>query len=269
VRVAVVGHVEWVRFLRVDRMPEAGSITQAAESWLEPAGGGAVAAVRLRELAGDCDFFTAVGSDAVGRLAREGLEQLGLRVSAATRTEPQRRAFTFVSADGERTITLLGPKLHPLGSDPLPWNDLAEADGIYFSAGDVEALRAARRARVLVATARELPTLRGSGVELDALVHSGTDPAEAYEPGELDPPPKLVVTTMGREGGRYTAGDHEGRYAAAPLPGPIADAYGAGDAFAAGLVWGLAGQSSADDALEVAAECAARALTISGAYGTA
>jgi ribokinase len=266
VRVAVVGHVEWVRFAAVARMPEPGHIVQAREHWVEPAGGGAVAAVRLRELAGACDLFTAIGDDETGGGALDGLRELGLRVHHVVRNEPQRHAFTFLDDRGERTITLLGPKLHPHGSDPLPWRDLAGVDTVYFCAGDADALRAARQARILVATARELPTLQAGGVELDALVHSGTDLAEHYQPGQLDPPPKLVVTTMGREGGRYVAGEREGNYAAAELPGPLADAYGAGDSFAAGLAFALAQSGDVERALRFAAAQGAAALTVRGAY---
>jgi ribokinase len=266
VRAGVVGHVEWVRFATVDRVPEPGAIIHAESSWLEPAGGGAVAAVQLLRLAGEVDFFVAVGNDDLGRVAYEALERLGLRVHAATRSEPQRRAFTYLDSGGERTITLIGEKLHPLGSDPLPWDELAAIDALYFSAGDAEALRAARRARVLVATARELPTLVEAGVQLDALVRSATDPGEAYEPGQIDPEPALVVATQGREGGSFVAGDRSGTYAAAQLPGPLVDAYGAGDAFAAGLTFALARGDGTEAALVFAARCGAAAMTGRGAY---
>ena len=69
--------------------------------------------------------------------------------------EPQRRAFTHVDETGERTITVLGDKLRPSGEDAsLPWEELARCDAVYFVSGDVAALRAARRAPVLVATSR-------------------------------------------------------------------------------------------------------------------
>ncbi len=267
VRTAVVGHTEWVRFASVERVPVPGEIIQARDSWDAAAGGGAVAASRLQELAGTCDFFVAVGNDEVGQRAQAHLDELGLRVHAVTRDQPQRRALTYLDDDGERTITLLGPKLHPYGSDPLPWEELAQTDAVYFTAGDPAALRAARKARVLVATARELPTLQEAHVELDALVHSGTDLAERYEPGQIEPPPKLVVTTMGREGGEFVAGERKGTFAAVELPGPLADAYGAGDSFAAGLAFGLAQSGSVEEALAVAARCGATAMTIRGAYG--
>ncbi len=161
---------------------------------------------QLCNLAGAVDFFVAVGNDELGRRTCELLQKPGFRVHAATRDEPQRRAFTYVDSAGERTITLMGEKLHPHGRDPLPWRELAEMDAVYFTAGDADALRAARQARVLVATARELPTLLEAQVQLDALVLSGRDPAETYEPGQLEPAPRLIVSTMGREGGTYVAG---------------------------------------------------------------
>jgi ribokinase len=267
VRAGVVGHVEWVRFAAVERLPEPGEIIHVRNSWLEPAGGGAVAAAQLLKLAGTCDFFVAVGKDETGKEALLGLEQLGLRVHAAVRDEPQRLAFTYLDADGERTITLIGEKLHPFGCDTLPWGELAEIDAVYFSAGDVEALRVARRARVLVATARELPTLVNAGVQLDALVGSGTDPEEAYEPGQLEPEPALVVRTRGREGGSFVAGKQSGTYAPAELPGPLVDAYGAGDSFAAGLAFALARGDETEAALAFASRCGAAAMTGRGAYG--
>jgi ribokinase len=267
VRAAVVGHVEWVRFAQVLRLPRQGEIVTASNSWEEPAGGGADAAGELVRLGADVDFYVAVGSDELGARTREALEQLGCRVHAATRQEPQRQAFTFVDAEGERTITLMGAKLHPHGADPLPWSELAHVDAAYFSAGDAEALRAARQARILVATARELPTLIEAQVPLDALVRSGQDPSEAYEPGLLDPEPRLVVSTLGRQGGTYVAGPEEGVFAAAVLPGPVVDAYGAGDSFAAGLTFALGRGDDAETALEFAATCGAAAMTRRGAHG--
>lgn len=267
VRAAVVGHVEWVRFAQVEHVPAPGEIVTAADTWEEPAGGGAVAAGELLRLGAGVDFFVAVGNDELGEHARAALEELGCRVHAATRDEPQRRAFTYLDQDGERTITLMGNKLHPHGADPLPWAELAAIDGVYFSAGDPDALRAARQARALVATARELPTLIEAQVQLDALVRSGRDPSEAYEPGLIDPEPHMIVTTMGREGGSYSVAGEEETFDSVELPGPLVDAYGAGDSFAAGLAFALGNGHSPAGAVEFAAKCGAVALTRRGAHG--
>src|SRR5207302_1871842 len=113
--IAVVGHVEWVEFARVDHTPEPGEIVHALETWAEPAG--------------------------------------------------------------------------------LPWEALRRCAAVYFVSGDVAALRAARNCAVLVATARELETLRRAAVQVDVLVGSGEDAAERFESGELEPAPQIVVTT--------------------------------------------------------------------------
>jgi len=267
VRVAVVGHVEWVSFARVPRLPEPGEIVHATDSWEEPAGGGAVAAVQLHKLAGTAMFLTALGDDELGRRSEAGLRDLGVDVHATWRDEPQRRAFTHVDATGERTITVIGERHEPLGTDPLPWDLLAGVDSLYFTAGDVAALCEARAARVLVATPRVLPTLAAGGVPLDVLVRSGRDVGEHYRPGDIDPPPRLVVSTGGASGGVWEREDGtSGTFEAAPLPGPVSDAYGAGDSFAAGLTFGLGRGDTLEDALALAARCGAAELTGRGAY---
>lgn len=263
-RVAVVGHVEWVEFARVATVPRPGEIVHTLERWEEPAGGGAVAAVQLARLTGSCVLVTALGSDDLGRRSRAELTGLGLDVRAIPDPEPTRRAFTLVDETGERTIIVLGEKLRPRGGDSrLPWRDLAGMDGVYFVSGDSEALRHARSAGTLVATARELATLRDAGVELDALVGSGEDEGELYRPGDLDPPPRLVVTTSAGLGGWVQPG---GPFRPAPIPGPVVDGYGCGDSFAAGLTFALARGDSVDDAVALAARCGAAVMTGRGPY---
>jgi ribokinase len=262
-RVAVVGHVEWIEFLRVEAIPRPGEIVGVQESWEEPAGGGGVAAVELARLAGESTLYCRLGGDELGKRARDGLAAAGVRVHSPETDDAQRRGFCYVDDVGERTITIIGEKPRPSGGDgALPWEELAQTDGVYFTAGDAEAVRQARRARVLVATARELPTLHAAGVELDALVASGEDDAERYQAGDLEPAPKLVVSTAGSLGGWAQPG---GPYKAAAPPGPYEDAYGAGDCFAAGLTFALAKGMEIPDALGFASERGALALTRKGA----
>ena len=84
-RVAVVGHVEWAEFARVESVRKPGEIVEVLEDWEEPAGGGAVAAVQLARLAGEGLFLTALGDDDLGRRAERELQALGVRVEAAWR----------------------------------------------------------------------------------------------------------------------------------------------------------------------------------------
>jgi ribokinase len=266
-RVAVVGHVEWIEFARVPRVPKPGEIMHVTEWWEEVGGGGAVAAVQLAKLAGGAEFFTALAGDENGRRARERLEELGVTVHAAPRPGVQRRGFVYLDDDHERTITILGARIVPHGADDLPWERLEGVDAVYFTGGDVGALEQARRARRLVATPRAWETLRASKVNLDVLVRSAKDPGEQQAEDHLDPAPDLVVSTAGKEGGEWVGEDRSsGRWHAAQLPGPPQDSYGAGDSFAAGLTYGLGAGLPIEKALEVASRCGAYKLAGRAAY---
>jgi ribokinase len=266
-KAAVVGHVEWVQFARVARVPLTGEVVHARDPFEEPAGGGAVVAVQLARLAGESLFLTALGDDDPGRRALPRLRNLGVRVAAATRQSQTRRAVTLVDDERERTITTFGERLEPCGADSaLPWGELASADAVYFTAGDLDALRAARAARVLVANPRALDAL-GHGVELDALVLSEEDAVELRAAGRAEGEAALVVLTDGAHGGSYRARDgSSGRYGAVPVPGTPVDSYGCGDSFAAGLTYGLGAGMRVPDALALAARCGAVCLTGRGPY---
>lgn len=268
-RVAVVGHHEWIEALRVDHLPVAGEIVHAIPEWTAPAGGGPGAAGQLLKLAGSVEFFTALGDDELGHRSARAMEAMGFTLHAAFYPEPTRRGIVHIDDTGERTITVIGERLAPFGDDELPWGNLSEVDAVYFTAGDAAALRHARRARVLVATARAMEVLAAAGVQLDALVGSTADPAEVYEHGDITPVPRLVVRTEGGKGGTFqVAGESEQRFAAAPLPGPVVDRYGAGDSFAGALAYGLGAGLSPDEAAGLAARCGAAVLTGAGPYET-
>ena len=265
-RVAVVGHVEWIEFGRVDRVPQPGGIAHATEAWEEPGGGGAVAAMRLAALADGCEFFTAVGGDERGERMVRGLRAMDVEVHAAVRSAPTRRAVTLIDQNGERTITTLGERLEPAASDPIPWEHLEGADAVYVTAGDPGAFGAARRARTLVVTTRVLAQLIAADVVPDALVGSARDPAEAVRTEALPWAVPLLVRTEGIDGGSFrTSNGEEGRFSAVPPSGPVVDTYGAGDSFAAGLTFALGAGRPVADAVGFAAACGARAVVVRGA----
>ncbi len=265
-RLAVLGHVELVSFVGVSHLPSPGEILRADDFHECAAGGGAVVAVQLARLLGHpVPFFTALGRDAIGERAAAELTALGLELHVAWRDAPSRRAITFVDADGERTITVIGERLHPGAADPLPWQLLAACDGVFVTAADAGALRLARRALLLAATPRvRLPVLQRSGVHLDALIGSGLDPAERYQPGDLSLEPALVIATEGAAGGRVSPGE---RFAAPRRQRPVQDTYGAGDSFAAGVTAGLAAGWSVAEAISLGCHCGAACLDGRGPYG--
>lgn len=265
----MVGHVEWVQFARVARVPAAGEIVHASEQFEEPAGGGAVAAVQLARLAGGAALFTALGNDEAGERSLSRLHELGVTVSAERRSEPTRRALTLLDDDAQRTITTLGSRLEfRAGSRHGPCSDRGGFDAIYFTAGDLDALRAARAAaRVLIASPRAGAVL-GHGVALDALVLSAEDEIERSAAAQIAHDAELVVLTEGAHGGSYsTRAGESGRWPSARLPGKQVDAYGCGDSFAGGLTFALGAGFDRDDALGLAARCGAFCAVGRGPYG--
>jgi ribokinase len=262
VRVAVVGHVEWLDFVELARLPDRGEIVHARAVSARAAGGGGVAAAVLAELGAEVDFFCALGRDADGRAAAEQLTSRGVRVHVAWRDQPTRRAVTLLEG-GERTIITIGERLEPLGSDDLEWERLQGADGVYFTAGDADAFREARRARVLVASPRGREAL-DIGPAIDALVYSGHDHDERAWARRLAAHTRLLVETRGADGGAWS-GEQEGGWRAVRPPGPPRDAYGCGDSFAAGFTFGLAERRSVAEAAALGAELGARCLSRVGA----
>jgi len=266
-RVAVVGHVEWVTHAR-GHVPAVGQIAHLADAFDEPAGGGAVAAAQVARLGADCRFYTALSDDGFGEASRQILGEGGVNVLAAPRTEAQTRALTVVDPSGERTILVTGARLSPRSDDPLPWGELARCDAAFFTGDDPRTLIAARSARHVVVTARRLRSLVESGVQADVVVASAADPDEEFDLASLPIPPRALVFTEGGRGGRIVVAGRERRFEPASPPGPIVDAYGAGDSFAGGLTVGLARGLPLDEAVALAARCGATALTGRGGLGT-
>ncbi|WCB91987.1 Ribokinase [Baekduia alba] len=249
-KLAVVGHVEWVDFVVVGRLPRAGEILHAESAHEEPAGGGGMAAYALRSLTGRCAFYCAVGDDARAQRTVARLGEAGIDVRAGVHAgREQRRVITYLTTgegdgdgDGDRTITVLGPRLVPHGDDAVDWAALASFDGVFLTAGDAAAVRAARGAKVLVATPRARDPLIAAGVSVDVLVGSAGDPGEAIDDALVAATrPRWIVQTEGAAGGSWRAADGTtGRWDAVALPGAPVDDYGCGDAFAAALTAALA-----------------------------
>ncbi len=265
-RIAVVGHVEWLELAHVAHVPHSGVIVHADPVLEVPAGGGAVAAVQLARWGADTTLFTALGDDVLGHRSADELRARGVRVHATYRPEPQRRALTLIDAGRDRTIIVLGERMFAAGADPLPWDELASCDAVYVTSGDVAAIRQARRARVLVATSRILSSLRDADIEIDALVGSANDPCELYTRGDLARTPRLSVRTDGDRGGTFELSNGTAATYAARVAPVTGDTYGAGDTFAAGLTFSLGQGRAPRDAIAFAAERSAEVVAFTGPY---
>ena len=84
---AVIGHIEWINFLKVDLLPEPGIITHAKTSLELPAGGGALIAKTLYELSNnEIHFFTSLGKDYYGEKSFEFFKKIGINLHAVSYT---------------------------------------------------------------------------------------------------------------------------------------------------------------------------------------
>ena len=208
VNIGVVGHIEWVSFVSVGKMPAQGVIDHGNKYIEEPAGGGAVAAVQMTKLnRKQVHFFTALGNDSIGKTCFKRLTSLGIKMHVAWRERPTRRAFSFVDTNGERSITVIGERLEPISIDPLPWQLIKNLDGIFITAADAKAIKFCRKAKIVCATPRvKASHLNESSIELDALISSQFDQYEQKEVRKLTFKPKTIISTEGALGGTVKPG---------------------------------------------------------------
>jgi ribokinase len=260
----VVGHVEWADFVELDRYPAGGQVVAARSVSTRAGGGGGVAAVVLAGLGAEVDFFCALGKDDSGEAAAAELRERGVHPQVAWRPRPTRRVITLLEPGGERRIITIGERLEPEGEDELDWDRLTDADGVYVTAGDGDAVRRARAAPALVATPRAREGLEAAGIPIDALIFSASDEDERQWARRTESRTRLMVETEGARGGHWW-GAEQGRWPPTPLPGEPRDDYGCGDSFAAGFTFGLARRLPVAEAAILGAQCGAHALTVSGA----
>ena len=265
-KLAVIGHIEWVTFLKVDQLPIAGEISHAKDFFEEAAGGAAVAAVQMARLINEpVDLITSLGKDNNGEKCYERLIKLGLNLKVAWREKPTRKGISLISKDGERAITVIGERLQPIASDDLPWSDMKNYDGIFITATDKEGIRLASKARFVAATPRTgQATLKNSKAKINALIGSGLDPGEEINYEELVPKPDIYIATEGKLGG--TVYPKEYKYKAIKPSSQEIDTYGCGDCFAGAVTTALAAKLNLDQAIKIGAYCGAECSTHYGPY---
>ncbi len=248
---AVIGHIEWINFIKLDQLPKPGVISHSQKSLEYPAGGGSVIAKRLRELTNnEVHFFTALGNDFYGNQCLNILESMGIKLHVAWHDLPTRKGFSLIDSDGERSITIIGDRLSPTHKDNLDWSILNDMDGIFITAADKEIFKKSRIAKTLCTTPRVgLNIINDSGIFLDGLIGSNLDPGEVYSLNELILKPKFVIKTEGENGGIIFPG---GRYRAIKNKNLKVDSYGCGDSFAAGILYGLSSNWNIEESLNLA-----------------
>ncbi len=258
-RIAVIGHVEHITLGRVATVPSPGDIAHLLEPRTLAGGGGGIAFFQLARGEVDLHLFTALGDDDAAAFVERAVATTGATIHAARREQPHTRDVVMIGPDGERTIVVVGEPLHPRLADDLPWDVLDGCDAAYFTAQDPALLARARAATRLVVAARRRDCIVASGVRVDAIVGSHSDPRELATRADYPVPPDALVMTEGAAGGTLETAAGTARFASEPVA-RVVGAYGAGDSFAGALTYYLAAGRTLDEAARGAATCGAAVL---------
>ena len=207
-----------IEFVPVEHVPSPGEIVSASDSWIEAAGRLRCADAAFKKLADSVLFFTP-GTTRRVRSGRQAELEARDRGACDCARAPAAPWVAFVDEVGERTIPTIGPKREPRGhDDSLPCRALGLRRRLLLR-GRHRRPRCRAPMRASLSRLRGLGTLQRGPVELDALVGSGKDEAELYQPGVLG----LLLgswSTSGPLGGWAQPG---GPFTAAPAPVPRAD----------------------------------------------
>jgi sugar/nucleoside kinase (ribokinase family) len=244
------------------------AIERAEDEWVEVAGGSAAnTAVALSRLRGQVSFVGAVGNDATGDRYADDLTAAGVRcilhrVDSGT---PTGVCHVFVGDDGTRTMaTLLGAS-GEIAPDVMGAAGIEEASVLYLEGylldapGSASALEkacaTAKRSGVLVALSLSDPfVVERHGEVIRAMVEAETvdlvfgNEEEAYGlsgersldgVAQLFSRPDLVFVVTRGPGGAAVLSAGVVATVPASQVAEVVDTTGAGDAFAAGVLYGL------------------------------
>jgi sugar/nucleoside kinase (ribokinase family) len=290
VSVGVVGNVN-VDLLAwpVADVPDAGTERPIDRIDLRVGGAAAVTGATLARLGVAPTVVGCVGADAFGRLALEDLRGYGVDTRHVRRLEDEATgvSIAFEAPGRERSFVIALGALASFDADMVPEEALAADHVLVCGYFNLPAFRDAGARRVL-----EDVRSRGGTTLLDTgWDHAGWPPSTREELGSLlplvdvflpneaeanalsrraDPPAAAealaqisggwVVVKLGADGA--IAVDPAGRSRRVPAPTvDVVDTTGAGDAFNAGLIDGLAGRGDPADALDDAVRIASSVVS--------
>lgn len=251
----------------------------------EPGGSGANTMIGLAMLGGRACYTSHVGEDEHGELYRDGLAARGVKPNLGTEPGDTGICLVLITPDAQRTLlTYLGRARDLVESDVNPY-DLRAAKYLYVTAylWDTEtqkkavlrAMREANAAGVKVALSLSDPfcvhrhkedfkriiqdhvdVLFGNYAEAQVM----TDTSNPYDAArELARHSEIAVVTMDDRGSLIQRGDE--RWEIPVYPVTAVDTTGAGDMYAAGLLYGLTRGLPLEITGRIASYCAAKVVS--------
>ncbi len=255
--VTVVGSINIDVTTPVERLPGPGETVVGGDSRRSLGGKGANQAAAIAQLLGGCRMVGAVGDDLDGAWALGELAAVGVDTepTLAVPGVPTGAAFITVDAEGENTIVVSpGANAEVRAPDDLTGSIVVLSLEIPWETA-VRAAAAADGTVVLNASpARRLPAELVSGC--DVIIVNETEYDLMPELGSA----RLVVRTEGARGAVILRDGREQQRIPAHAVAHVVSSVGAGDAFCAGLVAGLASGLEVEDAAALASTVAADVL---------
>ncbi len=264
-RVLVVGNVNADQVLRLERPWRRGHDLGIVDDGFRLGGAAANAASALALAGNDVRLVGAIGDDEAGDAVAAALAGLPLDASGVRRVAgPTPRCLILLEPDGERTILSVRGSQRPTAWPPA--FDLTGVAGVYVAArtpppaGLFAGAAEAGASVVVQYRSRHAPPMRVDAVVASADELPADDPwAAVQQSGTIC---QWLVVTRGAAGASLY--DRQTRRDFDAVPADVVDATGAGDAFAAGLVHGLARRWPIGDCLGVALRWGALAVAHEG-----
>lgn len=270
-RVAVLGGAAWNRMIHVERLPDGGGAT-IHPLWLHEAIGGSAAgkAMNLARLGVAVTLHAGIGDDEPGRRVAAGLAAAGVDLRATLDSTGTAQHVNLMDPGGERISIMLAN-----GSPDLAFDDaafaasMAEADLVVVDL----APWTPRAVPLALASGRpiwtDLHDYDGArawhapfidAAEVVFVSHDRLAAPAAFLESMIQRGKRLAVCTMAGAGAIALDGDRRSFEVPAEPIGPLVDANGAGDAFFAGVLFGVLGGVPLERALRYGAIAGALAV---------
>lgn len=287
IQCAIFGGLILDRYLELPEYPKRGQDILITRDF-EIAGGCSInMAVTFRNLGGEAHVVSQIGNDSTGQGIRQYLEQNDLSMRYVQKIDGESGyCLVLLEEGGERTFLtkkgvecLFDPVMLPADLDQM--NHIMVTG--YYLIGEsgpavVKYLTGISSRGLLLFDPGPLvseiePEILLGVLDLaDVITVNEVEAAQieailskANQSATLIYSEKILVVKRGSLGGRVKRGAEQFEYKAKPVD--VVDTTGAGDSFAAGLMYGLLSGQDLKNSVALAAECAARTVSIKGPHG--
>lgn len=255
---------------------------------LAPGGSAANTIAGVAHLGGRAVFCGKVGDDEHGRFYEIKMKEGDVRTNLPRHEKTTGHAVTFITPDGERTFSVYYGAAHELAKEDILEGELKDCKILHIEGYQIDhpdmkqvslhAVDIAKRHGLKISidlsdpsvVNRNLQFLKGFVRENADIVFANEEEAEAFtgKHGEeaLHLMGEICETVVVKLGGRGSLIKHKGKiYKIKPYKTKVIDTTGAGDMYAAGILYGMTQGMDMETCGKIASYAAAKAVSKIGA----